>query len=129
MDPITAAIITALAVLGRSGIKDRYDSLKRALEQKFGAGSELVNAVNRLEQSPDSRSQRAMLQEAIARSKASGDKEIVQIATILIDQLNELPGIHIDSQNLNIAGGDISIWSDESSTGSEPSGPGDGRPK
>ncbi len=46
IDPITTAIIAALANLSKDAIKDGYGALKAALKKKFGAESDLVDAVD-----------------------------------------------------------------------------------
>jgi predicted Ser/Thr protein kinase len=47
MDPITTAIVTALATnLGKDAIKDGYEALKAAIKKKFGDDSDVVDAVS-----------------------------------------------------------------------------------
>lgn len=41
MDPITTAIVAALANLSKDVIKDSYNALKSALKKKFGSESDL----------------------------------------------------------------------------------------
>ena len=49
MDPITTAIVTATCSgLAKDVIKDCYSSLKATLKQKFGAESDVVDAVEKL---------------------------------------------------------------------------------
>ena len=71
MDPITTAIIAALANLSKDVIKDGYNALKAALKKKFGSESDLVDAVEGLEKKPDSKARQAMLQEEVAVVKAN----------------------------------------------------------
>jgi hypothetical protein len=61
VDPITLAITTALANLGQEVIKDAYNALKAALKQKFGVRSEIVEAVDKPEEKPDSKARQALL--------------------------------------------------------------------
>ena len=105
MDPITLAITTALANLSQDVIKDAYAALKTALQHKFGVKSELVEAVDKLEQKPESKARQAMLQEEVANSGAGQDSDLLQVANVLIKQLRELPGGKVDiHQNVNIRG-------------------------
>lgn len=133
MDPITATIIAALDSLRDKDIQREYYSLKATLARKFGADSELIQAVNRLEESPDSKARQAILQETVARSRAAQDEDVHQVAVVLVEQLKALPGSNINiagqDPDIDIKGGDISTWRGEASTGSEPSGPGEGPPR
>lgn len=105
MDPITLAITTALGNLGQTVIKDAYDALKEALQQKFGIDSELVQAVDKLEQKPDSKGRQAVLQEEVEVSKAVQSPELVRLAEGLIDKLNELSGVQVEIlQDVDIKG-------------------------
>ncbi len=92
MDPISAAIVAALAALSKDVIADSYKALKSALQKKFGADSDLVDAVDGLEKKPDSKARQAMVQEEVAATKASEDPELVQLAQQLLDRLKEQPG-------------------------------------
>ena len=105
MDPITLAITTALINLGQTVIKDAYDALKTALQKKFGADSDLVDAVDKLEQKPDSNARQAVLQEEVEVSKAAQDSELVQLAEGLVEKLKELSGGQVEIlQDVNIKG-------------------------
>ena len=105
MDPITLAIATALGNLGQTVIKDAYDALKAALKQKFGVDSDLVDAVDKLEQKPDSNARQAVLQEEVEVSKATQNTEIIQAAEALIGKLKDLPGVQVEIlQDVNIKG-------------------------
>ena len=64
MDPITTAFVTALAIpMAKDVIEDGYEALKKALKNKFGEESDVVNAVEQLEKKPDSEGRKAILQE------------------------------------------------------------------
>ena len=69
MDPITTAIIAALANLSKDAIKDGYNALKNTLKKKFGSESDLVDAVDKLEKKPDSEGRKAILQEEFEIAK------------------------------------------------------------
>jgi uncharacterized iron-regulated protein len=100
MDPITTAIVAALAAgvasgateVGKKVIVDAYDTLKTALKNKFGADSDLVDAVDKLEKKPDSGGRKEVLQEEVAAAKADQDPEILKAAQDLIDQVKAQPG-------------------------------------
>lgn len=105
MDPITLAIASGLGSLGQEVIKDAYSALKAALQQKCGVDSDVLGAVDKLEQKPESNARQAMLQEEIINSGADQDKELLQLANSLIEQLKNIPGSKIDvRQDVNIRG-------------------------
>ena len=57
MDPITTAILAALAKLAEPAIKDSYDGLKAIIKRKFGANGTCTGASDRnAHQRPDHRS-------------------------------------------------------------------------
>ena len=99
MDPITAAIIAALAVgvaggateVGKKVIVDAYDALKTALKKKFGADSDLTEAVDKLEKKPDSAGRQTTVQEEVAAAKAADDSELQELAQALIEALKSTP--------------------------------------
>jgi uncharacterized iron-regulated protein len=100
MDPITMAIGAALlagAVEGvtdvaKTGIVEAYKGLKALIQSKFGQDSDVVKAVERLEDAPDSASRANTLQQQVAASKADQDAEIVKAAQDLLDKVNAHPG-------------------------------------
>ncbi len=92
MEPITGAIIAALANLSKDAIKDGYGALKVALQKKFGDKSDLVDAVDKLEKKPDSEGRKSMLQEELEIAKVNEDPEILQLAQDLLDKIKEQPG-------------------------------------
>lgn len=109
MDPITLAITTALANLSQNVIKDAYTALKAALQDKFGVKSELVEAVDKLEQKPESKARQAILQEEVESSRADQDPDLLQVAKALIEQLKELPGGKVDINQVIKIRGDRNI--------------------
>jgi hypothetical protein len=72
MDPITAAIVAALAAglteVGKNAVMDTYTGLKSLLKKKFGEDSKVVKA------------------------KADQDPELVQKAQELLNQIKSQPG-------------------------------------
>ena len=92
MDPITTAIIAAVANLSKDAIQDGYNALKATLKKKFGSESDLVDAVEGLEKKPDSEARKAMLQEEVAIAKVNDDPDIAQLVQDLLDKIQEQPG-------------------------------------
>ncbi len=92
MEPITGAIIAALANLSKDAIKDGYGALKVALQKKFGDQSDLVDAVDKLEKKPDSEGRKAILQEEFEIAKVNDDPELIRLAQDLLDKIKEQPG-------------------------------------
>ena len=115
MEPITAAIVAALAVgvtdgtrtVAEQAVTDGYTRLKRLLKREFGESSELVESVENLEKKPTADSRKAQLAEAVADSQAQLRLEVVQVAQALLDTIREKQpeGDHIVQQayGMNIA--------------------------
>lgn len=99
MDPITAAIVAALAAgvasgateVGKKVIVDAYDMLKTALKKKYGDDSDLAEAVDRLEEKPDSAGRQTTVQEEVTDAKAVADPQLEQLAQALIEALKSTP--------------------------------------
>lgn len=95
MDPITTAIVAALTIgvttgvtkFGESVIVDAYNSLKNALQNKFGKDSKLIQAVNQLETEPNFKPNKSALAGRVAQSQADKDREILQAAKMLLDTI------------------------------------------
>ena len=94
MDPITTAIVAALASLSKNVISDSYNVLKITLKKKFGSESDLIDAVEKLEKKPDSEGRKAVMQEEIEIAKANEDPEIIQLAQDLLNNFWEESGEH-----------------------------------
>jgi hypothetical protein len=118
MDPITAAIVAALAAgavsgatkVGEQVITDGYSKLKELLKKKFGAKSKVVNAVKELEANPKSDARKEVLKEEVADAKADKDADLVKAAQVLLKTIKAQPGgeqivqTAIGDQNIQIAG-------------------------
>jgi hypothetical protein len=116
MDPITTAILAALAKLAEPAIKDAYDGLKAIIKRKFGARHEVVHAVESLEEKPDSVGRREMLKTEIVGSGAAVDAEILAAARSLLKNVEKQPGgkqvvqqIVTGNHNISTVTGDIHI--------------------
>ena len=100
MDPITLAIITAIAAgataasgkVAEQAIVDGYNGLKNLIKRKFGDSSEVTKAIEGVESRPESDSRKATLQEEIAYSKANEDTEILTAANELVEKIKQQPG-------------------------------------
>lgn len=93
MDPITTAIVAALASdLTKTAIKNSYNALKNALKKKFGSESDLIDAINKLEKTPERDDRKATVKVEVEITKVNDDPEIVQLAQELLDKLKEQPG-------------------------------------
>jgi hypothetical protein len=95
MDPITLAIIAAIAVglakgagdVAQTAVGDAYRGLKQLLVRKFGHDSDVVKAVDAAEAKPDSEGRKTTLSEEVEASGARSDPEIITAAERLIEQL------------------------------------------
>ncbi|HEX6373075.1 MAG TPA: hypothetical protein VF006_29400 [Longimicrobium sp.] len=83
MDPISTAIVAAVANLGATAVKDAYAGLKSLLVRKFGADSRVGAAVEGVEAQPASEGRRAVLAEEVAAARAAQDEELVRAAAAL----------------------------------------------
>jgi hypothetical protein len=100
MDPITAAIIAALAAGAASGatdvaknaLVDSYKGLKGLIQRKFGGESNVAKAVDALQESPASAGKKMVLDEEVKAANVSADPEIAASAKSLLELLKALPG-------------------------------------
>ncbi|BCL79620.1 hypothetical protein ccbrp13_20850 [Ktedonobacteria bacterium brp13] len=100
MDPVTTAILAALAAgaiggvteVSKTAITDTYQKLKGLLVAKFGAKSKVVTAIDDLEEEHDSKGRQLTLQEQIAKTKTDQDQKIVQAAQALLHEIRTRPG-------------------------------------
>jgi hypothetical protein len=122
MDPITfTAIVAALSAGVASGagkvvetaLVDAYQGLKSTLKRKFGDDSEVVEAVAKLEQKPDSEARKALLQEEMEAAGVDEDDEIRQAAEKLRELIKSQPG---GEQHIQHAVGSYIAQADRGST-------------
>lgn len=119
MDPITTAIIAALAAGTAKGlseasaalIPDAYEALKTALKDKFGGDSDLVEAVDGLEAKPDSTARAAVVEEEVKMAEAHKDPDLLALAQDL-------------NQALEASGGSTGYQATLSGKGAQAVGPG-----
>ena len=96
MDLITTAIVAALSAGAASGltevsktaVTDTYQTLKDLLAKKFGASSEVVQAIDRLEAKPESARHQEMLQEELVTINAGQDHEVIAAAKHVLAQVH-----------------------------------------
>jgi hypothetical protein len=95
VDPLSAAIIAAVTAglakgagqVAQKVLMDGYQRLKDLLARRFGAGSDVVSAVQGLETRPDSAARRELVIEEIHRSRADADEELVVAARELLTRM------------------------------------------
>lgn len=92
MDPITTAIIAALANLSKDVIKDSYIALKVALQKKFGDKSDLLEAIDKLEKTPDRDDRKATVKTEIEIANVNSDPDLMKLVQDLLDKISEQPG-------------------------------------
>jgi hypothetical protein len=84
MDPVSA-IVTALALGATAAlnatvgqvVKDAYDSLKDRIRSRY---AKVIPDLDQLEQTPDSETRRAVIEEGLVRDGAQQDPELPQLA-------------------------------------------------
>ena len=92
MDPVTTAILSALAAgASKELVADGYRALKDLLRRKFGGGSDVITAVEKLEKKPDSDGRKETLKEEIAAARADQDPDVLRAAQALIEKIGALP--------------------------------------
>ena len=89
MEPITAAIVAALAKLSEPAIKDAYDGLKSLIARKFGRENKVTTAIAEVESNPESDARKAVLNEEVVAAKPSADAEIMAAVKTLLDRLEQ----------------------------------------
>lgn len=92
MEPITTALVAALGKLAEPAVRDAYEGLKALLARKFGARHAVLEAVDQLEQKPDSAGRRATLQEEVGSSAAAGDPDVLAAAQRLLESVQRTAG-------------------------------------
>jgi hypothetical protein len=105
MDPITHAIISALSTGAAAGVTDAskkaiveaYGELKSLLIRKFGGHSEVAQALNKLQVTPDSLGRKETLAEEMEAVNAPAEPELLSAAESLLALVQALPGQHVQA--------------------------------
>jgi hypothetical protein len=122
MEPITfTAIVAALGVIaegagravGQNLVTDAYEKLKTTLKRKVGDDSEVMKAVDTVEEDSKSDWRQGMLKEKLERAGADQDPEVRKAAQELLDRVKERPG---EEQHVQIIRGNYNAMADRSST-------------
>ncbi len=93
LDPITTSVVTALATKGAEEIiKKGYHKFKSILKAKFGSDHPTVDAVQKLEEKPNSQGRQLTLSEEIIDAGADRDPEILAAAK----ELKSIIAQHVD---------------------------------
>lgn len=120
METLTAAIMAALGNLGVKAVGDAYEGVKTLVLRKFGAESDLADALKKLEKQPDAKWRQDALQGESEAAGADKDEEIMKAAQALLDAVKAQPGgaeavqnivkqIVIGKKNIVAGVGDINI--------------------
>jgi hypothetical protein len=86
------AIIAALGNMGVKAVGDAYEGVKALVLRKFGADSDLADAVKKLEKQPDAQARQLLLKEELEAAGADKDEEIIKAAQALLDAVKAQPG-------------------------------------
>ena len=94
MGAISTAIMAALASKAAAGggpettLRERYQALKEALQNKYGPDSDLIQALEQLEHKPASSGRMQVLKEEIVAAKADDDDELMALAHTILDEIS-----------------------------------------
>src|SRR6266853_4011871 len=99
MDPITTSIAAALALGATSGIADAtkkavgdgYESVKALIKRKFEHERDVTEAIDKLQNNPQSKARQEVLAEEIAKTTVAKDAELVAAANGLLEIIRALP--------------------------------------
>ena len=96
MDPINTIVaavvagsVAATKDVATQAVKDGYAALKALLVGKFGEKSDVADALEKVENRPDSEARQALLKEELESADASQDVELVQGAQAFLTLLKE----------------------------------------
>jgi hypothetical protein len=123
MDPVTTAILAALAAgangavgdVAKKAIVDGYDGLTALLKKKFGNNSPVAKAVEDLENEPESRGRELVVAEKMKAANVAADPEVLAAAQAL---LNEIKAGNSKEQHIQRIHGDLNATADHGSSAS-----------
>ena len=117
MDPITAALVAALAAgateVGKTAVVDAYNGVKALIKRKFGQ-TELPEAIEKLEKRPESKGRQETVNEEIEMAKADKDPEIMKEIENLQEVIQQVPNVQekLARYNLTIINSKIGLIGD-----------------
>jgi hypothetical protein len=99
MEPVTTAILAAIAAGATAGltdtaktaIGDAYAGLKALLKRKFGGESKMLETVDKLEADPESAGWKESLGKEASKAGANQDQDLIAAAEVVLAKLKELP--------------------------------------
>lgn len=92
LDALTIGALTGVSDTAKQAIEDGYGGFKRLLSQKLGTGSQVVEAIDALEQKPDSQDCQKGLLDQLTAENAGNDSELLKAAQMLREQVKTLLG-------------------------------------
>jgi hypothetical protein len=97
MDPITSAIVAALAAdilsnISGEAITDTYQALKTAIQKKSRDSEDVIKSIESLERRPESRARQEIVAEEIASARLMEYPELIEHAQEILTVLKETGG-------------------------------------
>ena len=90
---ITGALVAgagaAVKDVATQAVKDTYASLKKMVVSRFGTKADVTNAIQQVEQKPDSEGRHAVLKEELKLAAVDKDGELVEQAKTMLDLLKK----------------------------------------
>jgi hypothetical protein len=113
MDPITTAIIAALAAGVTQGtVVEAYNSVKQLIKKK--ANQDIIEVIDDLEKDPNSNMGKKWLKKEIQKNQLDQDADILEAAKKLMDEMKSSGG----KKNIMQAKGNFIVQADHGSTAS-----------
>lgn len=81
---ILTALVAGAASVASTAVKDAYQGLKRPIVERFKSKSDIEDAIESVEQKPESGARRSVLAEEIKESGAAKDAEVIAKADELL---------------------------------------------
>jgi hypothetical protein len=103
LDPVTASVVAALTAKGAEEIiKKGYRKFKSILKSRFGEGHPTVDAVQKLEEKPNSKGRQLTLSEEMVAAGADQDPEVLAAA-------NELKAMTAQHTTVGVGSGAVAV--------------------
>ena len=103
MDPISTAIVAAVAKLSEPAIRDAYDGLKAIIARKFGREHSVTKAIEDVEANPKSDGRKVVLSEEVTSANPGADADVMAAVQQLLDRL-EKSGVPTASMRVEAKG-------------------------